>query len=78
MVAARLPQGVLISNDGDFAYAGAPSSRQIVQTEALLPGSPAFGKGVINALGLVRTVGVERDAEAAHVLLVAMRRVAAH
>ncbi|HEV3165282.1 MAG TPA: CSLREA domain-containing protein, partial [Isosphaeraceae bacterium] len=36
--------GTLLNNGG--RYAGAPSDRQVVQTEALLPGSPAFGKGI--------------------------------
>jgi hypothetical protein len=34
-----------LENNGGF-FAGAPSVQQVVQTEALLPGSPAFAKGV--------------------------------
>jgi hypothetical protein len=40
--------GSLANNGGPFA--GAPDEQQVVQTEALLPGSPAIGAGVRNGI----------------------------
>ncbi len=43
-----LDLGPLLDNGSDGAInAGAPTSQQVISTEALLPGSPAFGRGLI-------------------------------
>ncbi len=46
-IVANPKLGPLVDNGG--LRAGAPSDSQVVQTQALLPGSPAFGAGVAGA-----------------------------
>jgi hypothetical protein len=50
--------GPLLDNGGQFA--GAPDDSQVVQTEALLPGSPAFDKGVTSGAPTVDERGFPR------------------